>query len=225
MSAFDFLFVVTISMSCLLFFSRVKKNIVVNYCVPSLDKKYSMPVVETTFFGYYETSVCLWSKITRIMRRSFLFFSTKYGINHRTWKHKFLFWKCCCPFQVNYLDNNSGQANHAYSFKTYKSHQERCTCHCFKCRNFELLLEVAAGRNKGSTFLLKPKDTAKICFVRSNIQHFGNREHINFRSHKLVSNQDPDAFKSISQATNIDSYFSLSLLLVGNTLFSCKKEF
>ena len=58
-----------------------------------------------------------------------------------------------------------------------------------------------------------------------NIQHFANREHINFRSGKLVSNQDPDAFKSISQATNIDSYFSLSLLLVGNTLFSCKKEF
>ena len=129
-----------------------------------------------------------------------------------------------CPFQVNYLDNNSGQAYHSYSFKTYKSHQERYTCHCFKCRIFELLLEVAVGRNKGSTFLLKPKDTAKICFVRSNIQHFGNREHINFRSHKLVSNQDPDAFKSISQATNIDSYFSLSILLVGNTLFSCKKE-
>ena len=31
-----------------------------------------MPVVETTFFGYYETSVCLWSKITRI-KFSFFF--------------------------------------------------------------------------------------------------------------------------------------------------------
>ena len=57
-----------------------------------------------------------------------------------------------------------------------------------------------------------------------NIQLFVNREHINFRLRKLVSNQDPDAFKSISQATNIDSYFLLSILVVGNTLFSCKKE-
>ena len=128
------------------------------------------------------------------------------------------------PFWANYLDNDSVQVYHAYLFETYKSHQEGYTCHCFRCRIFKLLLEVAIGRKKDPSFLLKSEDHAKICFIRTRIRHVVNRDYISFRPRKLVSNQDAGTFKTVSRTINADSYFVLSILVVDNTLFSCKRE-
>ena len=128
------------------------------------------------------------------------------------------------PFWANYLDNDSVQAYHAYLFETYESHQEGYTCHCFRWRIFKLLLEVAISRKKDPSFLLKPEDHAKICFIRTWIRHVVNRDYISSRPRKLVSKQDANTFKTISRTINSDSYFVLSILAVGNTLFSCKRE-
>ena len=86
------------------------------------------------------------------------------------------------------------------------------------------MLEVAIGRKKDPSFLLKPEDHAKICFIGTRIQHVVNRDYISFRPRKLVSNQDAGTFKTVSRTINADSYFVLSILVVDNTLFSCKRE-
>ena len=114
-----------------------------------------------------------------------------------------------CPFRANYLDNNSIKAYHAYAYQTFKVHNKEYTCYCFKCRIFKLLLEVAVGRQKDSSFLLN-KDHAKVCFMRTS-RYVGYKEYIGFKKCKQVEKLDLDAFKSISRM-NIDSYFLLSIL-------------
>ena len=116
-----------------------------------------------------------------------------------------------CPFRANYLDNNYIKAYHAYAYQTYKVHNKQYTCYCFQCRIFKLLLEVADGRQKDSSFFLCIGDGAKICFVRTS-RYVGDKECIGFKKCKHVEKSDLDAFKPISRKMNVDSCFLLSIL-------------
>ena len=88
------------------------------------------------------------------------------------------------PFRANYLDNNSIKTYHAHAYQTFKVHNKQYTCYCFKCRIFNLLLEVAVGRQKDSSFLLN-KDHAKVCFMRTS-RYVGDKEYIGFKKCKQV---------------------------------------
>ena len=115
------------------------------------------------------------------------------------------------PICANYLDINSIKVYHAYAYQTYKVHNKQYTCYCSQCRIFKLLLEVAVGRQKDSSFFLWIEDYAKICFVRTS-RYVGDKGYIGFKKCKHVEKSDLDAFKCISRRMNIDSYFLLSIL-------------
>ena len=116
-----------------------------------------------------------------------------------------------CPFRPNYLDNNSIKAYHAYAYQTYKVHNKQYICYGFKCRIFKLLLEVAVGRQKDSSFFLWIEDYAKISFVRTS-RYVGDKEYIGFKKCKHVEKTYLDAFKSIRRRMNIDSSFLSRIL-------------
>ena len=110
------------------------------------------------------------------------------------------------------MDKNSIKAYHAYAYETFKVHDKQYTRYCFQSRIFKLLLEVAVGRQKDSSFFFFCiEDATKICFVRTS-PYVDDKEYIGFRKCTYVEKSDLDAFKSLSRKMNIDSYFLLSIL-------------